>query len=350
MKMTFLTPRDEAWDAFLAEVPHDFYHKSSYARLSSEFDGGEAEAVLLTDGLRYFFLPYVVRTLSSIAWLGAGASGLFDITSPYGYPGPLCSAGDNNFASAAAAEWFNALRTRGAVSGFLRLHPLLPAPLEELAKCGSVVERGRTVSIDLSLSAEEMWGQTRADHRRNISKSKRSGLTAAMEDFGANIETFMRLYYETMDRAKASRYYYFPAEYFHSLKACLQDNLALCLVRDAAGEVLGGGLFTLCQGIIQYHLSGTFEAAIPLRPAKLMLDFVRTWAKEDGNRVLHLGGGLGAKEDFLFEFKCGFSTVRHPFHTWQVVFDPDQYHRLAQQRSSQPNAEVDPEFFPLYRA
>ena len=49
------------------------------------------------------------------------------------------------------------------------------------------------------------------------------------------------------------------------------------------------------------------------RPTKLMLHFVRTWAKDRGLRRLRLGGGVGGKEDSLYRFKAGFSTDRHAF-------------------------------------
>jgi len=350
MKMTLLTPQDEAWDAFLADVPHDFYHTASYGRLSSQFDGGSAEAVLLTDGPRYFFLPYLVRSLTTISWLGGGGRGLFDISSPYGYPGPLFSADVELFASDAVALWRETIRERGAVSGFTRLHTLLPAPLTEMSAHGAVVDRGRTVSVDLTLSNEELWRQTRENHRRDIVKMRKLGLTVGIEDSPDAYAAFIQMYRETMDRVGASTYYYFSDEYFSALRQSLGPILSLCIVRSAAGEPLGGGLFTECHGIVQYHLGGTYNAALEVRPSKLMFDFVRTWAKERGNHVLHLGGGFGAKEDSLFEFKAGFSPRRHRFCTWHVIFDASAYRSLAEQRRAEAEPINDSEFFPLYRA
>ena len=130
----------------------------------------------------------------------------------------------------------------------------------------------------------------------------------------------------------ASPYYYFPADYFRRLKEDLGDQLSLCIVRGAAGEILGGALLTECCGIVQYHLSGTLNSAIQLRPSKLMLDFARAWAKVRGNHAFHLGGGFGAKEDSVFEFKAGFSSCRHSFYTWQFIFSNDQYSRLEERR------------------
>jgi hypothetical protein len=349
MNLQFLTADDAEWSEFLGNVPHDFYHRSAYARLMGTFDGGQAEAVLVRDESRFFFLPYIVRPLSHIPWLGAEGATLFDIASPYGYPGPLFR-GDEEFHRVAIGEWQRVMYERGAVSAFIRLHPMVNSAADVPSSCGELVQRGRTVSIDLTLTLEEIWGQTRADHRRNISKSRRSGITVAAEDFDANLDVFLKMYYETMYRTNASPYYYFPCEYFRSLKNLLGDGLTLCLVRSSTGEALSGGLFTECCGIVQYHLSGTFTSAIPQRPSKLMLDYMRTWAKERGNRVFHLGGGFGAKEDSVFDFKAGFSSIRHSFYTWQFIFAPNMYSRLEQNRRGLSNTVVDGDFFPVYRA
>jgi hypothetical protein len=350
MKMTFLTPRDDAWEKFLAEVPHDFYHLSSYARFSSKYDGGEAEAVLVTDGPRYFFLPYVVRPLSSIPWLSGSERHRFDVTSSYGYPGPLCSPGEESFLSAAVAQWCDLLRERGAVSGFIRMHPLFPSPIEELATQGGIVQRGRTVSIDLTLSIEELWRQTRENHRRNIVTMRKRGLTVGIEDSREAHAAFASMYRETMDRVGASRYYYFSDDYFSALRQTLGPMLSLCIVRDAAGDPLSGGLFSQCCGIVQYHLGGTFNAALEARPSKHMFDFVRTWEKQRGSHVLHLGGGFGAKEDSLFDFKAGFSPRRHQFNTWHLIFDPATYQSLEGWRRAQSEVALDDSYFPVYRA
>lgn len=348
MHLTFLTPDRAEWDHFLDGVAHDFYHRAAYARLMAPYDGGQPEAVLVRDGDSYFFLPYIVRPLSYIPWLGTEGNTLFDIVSPYGYPGPLFS-GDDTFHRKAIDEWQRLMRQRGCVSGFVRLHPLLNTAADVPSACGQLVERGRTVSIDLRLSLEEMWSQTRADHRRNISKSRRIGMVAAIEDFASNLDAFLEMYKETMDRTCASPYYYFPAEYFRALKDALGDRMSLCLVRDSNGEILSGALLTECSGIVQYHLSGTFNSAIQLRPSKLMLDYARTWGKARGNHVFHLGGGFGAKEDSVFEFKAGFSSSRHSFYTWQFIFSTDQYTALEERRRGLDTDAPNTEFFPVYR-
>jgi hypothetical protein len=68
------------------------------------------------------------------------------------------------------------LRARGIVTVFVRLHPLLDTPLDILARFGTVIRHGETVSMDLTVSVEEMWRQTRSDHRNHINRARRGGL------------------------------------------------------------------------------------------------------------------------------------------------------------------------------
>jgi len=349
MNVNFLTADDAAWGDFLCGVQHDFYHLPSYARLMAPFDGGHAEAVLIRDGAQHFFLPYIVRPLSEITWLGGEGAKLFDIVSPYGYPGPLM-AGDSAYLSSAISLWHRAMRSRGVVSGFVRLHPLLNPDTTVLAPHGELVSRGRTVSVDLKLPIEEIWRQTSSTHRNEISKARRHGLIAFVDEEAQYMSDFIAMYYETMDRAGASQYYYFPKEYFYQLRDCLGPRLSLCVVKSSDGALLCGGLFTECDGIVQYHLSATLNSALPMHPTKLMLDWVRTWAKNRGNWIMHLGGGMGAREDSLFNFKARFASSRHPYFTWQLLFEPATYRGLEDRRRAMSDESVDTQFFPIYRA
>jgi hypothetical protein len=81
---------------------------------------------------------------------------------------------------------------------------------------------------------------------------------------------------------------------------------------------------------------------------------VRRWGRERGDRVLHLGGGRGGREDSLFAFKSRFSKRRHPFYTGRWILDPQAYRELVAgrqrllERSGRRVAGTG--WFPLYRA
>ena len=129
-------------------------------------------------------------------------------------------------------------------------------------------------------------------------------------------------------------------------------------VRRRKVQVPGGKEQLVVSGL-EYH-PGSEEPLILVEPgpcgmcesdfAELVLDFARNWAKDRGNDVLHLGGGVGSRNDSLFEFKAGFSKTRHDFVTWHLVFMPDVYDDLEKKRDSILGPAEDVGYFPAYRA
>ena len=82
----------------------------------------------------------------------------------------------------------------------------------------------------------------------------------------------------------------FDKEYVTRLASGFGPAVELFVV-TLGGVVIAGGLFTICDGIVQYHLGATGDAFLKVRPMSLLFDTVRLWANEQGARVVHLGGG-----------------------------------------------------------
>ena len=154
-----------------------------------------------------------------------------------------------------------------------------------------------------------------------------------------------------MKRLSASGFYLFPDDYFENLCSILEDRIHLCTVLSPEGEASAGGLFTAVNGIVQYHLSGTSDKHLKHSPSKLASDAIRRWAKENGNRICHFGGGLGGRTDSLFQFKAGFSKSRADFYTYRMILNESKYAVLTRLwREQQRYAEDhDTDFFPEYR-
>ena len=325
------------WAEVLERTPHDFYHLPGYVALCAAHEGGRACALYVAEGKRALLLPLIVRDIDAEA---------IDATSPYGYPGPLMPADDESFARLALAAARQVLQEAGVVTAFIRLHPLLNPPLP--SGFGLIVQHGDTVSIDLTMSAGDLWGQFRKNHRRDISRATRLGFAARMDETWEHFETFKRLYRSTMERRGATAFYSFDDAYFTSLRETLGDRLHLCVV-ERDGLVAAAGMFVETGGIVEYHLAGSDDGLLQLQPLKLMLHYVTGWAKDRGDRVIHLGGGLGATSDSLLHFKRGFSPRCHAFSTLRMVLDWGAYRRLVQEHDPGLDPMDRQGFFPLYR-
>jgi len=353
MQARLLEPGDPLWPAALSTMPHDVYHLPSYVEFAARRqDAGTALGFLAEAGEQRLFAPLIVRPIPAAA--GTPDGGLRDAVSPRGFPGPLFSSGshpvDDEFADAAVEAFAATLRGSGIVSAYLRLHPILQPPLAALRRAGAVVDSGDTVIIDLSLSSEELWRQTRDNHRRDINKARRAGYRVRIDSSWERLLDFFDIYSQSMERLDAAPFWRLSLDYFADLRAALEGHIYLC-VAELGDELASAALLTEVDGIAEYHLAGTADGHVGSSPSKSVIDFARTWAKERGDRVLHLAGSP-RKGDPLISFKLGFSPLLDSVYSWRVIADREAYDRLTEGSSgagpaARPSAADD--FFPAYR-
>lgn len=347
------TGEAEHWREVLQRcAAYDVYHLPEYHRLAEE--PGDVQALLFVyeDDSVVVAMPLLLQRLDGVE--GVAGTGYLDATSVYGYPGPVtnASAVSDDVAEIFSISLGGYLESRGVVSAFSRLHPLIEQS-SLLSGVGDVVDVGPTVSIDLRLPADEQTLQYRAGHQYDIDKAKESGLVCVHDADWGHLDAFIEIYYETMRRVNADDYYFFHRAYFVRFRELLGRHLQL-FVALKDGIVISGSLFTVCNSIIQYHLSGTDSDYLDLAPSKLILDEVRMWGNEVGAKTFHLGGGVGGKKDGVFRFKAGFSDRVHQFKIWRAIVNHEIYHTLTAQQQAwneQHGVEfADRDYFPAYRA
>lgn len=339
MNTNLLETSSAEWLAVLQRCRHDSHHMPGWLRASQHEGGGKPFAVHVTDGSHELFLPLLNRDINGKDW---------DASSPYGFAGPLVSDdAPASFADEALAAAMEVLRGQGCVSCFIRLNPIVNAQWS--SSIGTLIEHGQTISIDLSKSEAEHWRDTSHGHRLEISKAMRAGVTVRLDETLETLPHFIRLYNASMDRLRASDYYFFDDAYHYSLAQELGDRLRL-FVAEEEGVIIGGATVMVSGdgGILQGHLMGIDARYRHRQPSKIMLHAIRQWGREQGHRYYHLGGGLGGSaEDSLFRFKRGFSPDTHVFCTQRVVVDPDRYQALC---GDTPSVLEDLSgFFPAYR-
>lgn len=343
MTTTFLFPSDDRWTAVLQDTPHDVYHRPAYLRAAASCEDGRPVAFYAKDDSGILLLPLLLRAIPD--------TDAHDAASPYGYPAPLWTTPDPT------PHWtafLRAARDRGLVSVFIRLHPLLPAPTVSASNPSTAiahVEHGPTVWIDCTQSPDSAWDDTRSGHRSDIRRLQQQDFDVEVvqqptDGLDEALDTFVDLYLETMDRVGADSFYYFSEDYFTAWTDALRPYCCIAIVRAPDGAPAAAGLFTITNGWIQYHLSGTNSTHRKKAPSKLMLHHVRSRALDSGLTRLHLGGGLGGTEDSLFFFKAGFSSSRATFSSLRMVCRPDAYRSLC---PSDEGFSPSNGFFPLYR-
>ena len=337
--IVFTLDNVEEWNNSLKEIGQfDFYHTNSYHRLAFEAGEGDPELIKFSRGPVTILLPLLKRPIEN--------SNHIDYTSVYGYPSLLCNVDqiDYEIASKFKKELCEFFISNEVVSVFSRLHPMFKSDL--LFDLGNVFDSGKTVTIDLAIPIEEQWRVYRKSLRSEINQlRKKHGVIVRDAVYQSDMDGFVEMYYENMNRVNASGYYLFGKEYFKKLFSQKEYKIKLKLA-EKDGRIIAGAIFTYVGDIIQYHLAATSVDFLSITPMKLIIDEVRLEGSNFGFKKLHLGGGLGGnEEDSLFRFKSGFSKDFLDFKVWKYIANTQKYDELVEARC----IDEDNSFFPLYR-
>lgn len=337
LECRFLTI-DGNWDQEIKAYMFDIYHLNDWLTASKAIDKGKAIALVTSLNGKKLLFPLIIRKIDDEYW---------DATSTYGFGGPI---GDNDFTIEELDNLLeftlNFLKEKKCVSWFLRLHPILNSNWD--SSIGKIVEHGPTLSSDLQKTEEEHWLETQNRHRRGIKKAIKSGVEIEISDFNqSNYLDFSKIYSETMKHLGAAEFYFFDESYFLELAKNLSDRLIL-ITAYFEGLAIASSIYSHCKesGIMQYHLGGTLNDYRHLQPAKLITHNARQWGRDNNYKLLHLGGGVGARLDSLYDYKKGFSSNEHLFKTHRFIINQKKYDALL---GDDMNASDISGFFPLYR-
>ncbi len=337
------------WAEVLEQIKrHDFCHLPAYNRLAEISGHGRAIMFVYREGDHVLAFPLLLRSVDST--VSPDLEGKWeDMTSVYGYAGPLASSSDvpGDVCSHFMAWVTEHLREHRIVSALSRMHPLLTEQASILRGFGVVSPIGWTLSVDLTLPEEEQTVAYRRNHRQDIKHLRAMGVTC--DEVGPErLGEFVEIYYENMNRVRASADYYFSADYFEHLYDDLPGVTHLFMCQHE-GRAVAAGIFTICKGICQWYLSGSRSDFDGPPPTKLMFDDARRWARACGAHTLHLGGGVGGSRDSLYHFKRGFTQREHVYSIWKYVANQPVYDDLSKAMCQAHGIAPEDGYFPLYR-
>ena len=341
--------RAESWDRIVKSfADYDVYYLCGYLKAFRVHGDGEP--------LLFYFENGATRAMNAVMRRDIGRApklaGLipentyFDLSTPYGYGGFLVEGED---VADLDREYSQYCRDRGIISEFVRFHPVLGNAGPVAPMYGTAV-RGRTITMELS-SPEQIWNDLAAKNRNIIRKAQKSGVEVCWGRDRSLFSEFMRLYGRTMDRDHADPYYYFEKEFYDSIFEDLRHH-SLVFYSLYTGKIIAMAVILFANGRMHYHLSASDREYGHLAPTNLLLYEAACWGCENGLRTLHLGGGLGGREDSLFRFKAAFREKSDTFFsTGTKVFDEKICRELIGIRNleSAGEPEADTSFFPAYR-
>ncbi|WP_456441530.1 GNAT family N-acetyltransferase [Psychroserpens sp.] len=325
------------WDTFLDKVDsYDFYHTYDYHELSINED---EECILISyaENDTLIGLPFIVRQIPDCEYR--------DLTSVYGYAGPVSKNVDENFDNLKFSEALNScLQDQHIISVFSRLNPFINFQHNLLKGIGQIKHVGNVVNIDLMKPLDIQRQKYQRRIKSQINKARRlcSLRRATTKE---DVLEFIKIYYENMDRVEARRSYYFDTDYFFKFleSKSLQMDLLLVTLNES-NEIIAGVMFIKTNNIVQYHLSGSKEEYLDITPVKLLIDEMRIRATQEGYKYFNLGGGYGSQNDSLLRFKMSFSKELVDFHVWKHIVNQKVYDDLTNSKESK-----EQDYFPKYR-
>lgn len=327
-----------SWKAQITRFKsYDFYHTYDYHIISKK-ENEQPILLVYEEDNHCIALPLLKRPIDSTNY--------FDLTSVYGYPGPLTMGLGESFES---ETFHNSLRNTfkelNIVSVFSRLHPYITYQEKVLLRLGETPTIGKVVNIDLTQDLDFQRSQYGKSTKNRTNKCRRL-CSVKKAETALDIDTFIDIYYENMDRLSATKDYYFSREYFYNFLKCDDFETDILLVmHNEDKRAIAASMFVKTKNIVQFHLSGSRTDYLDIAPANLFLDEMRIRATEQGFEIFNLGGGLGGKQDSLFNFKASFSKDYRDFKVWKYIANESVYHKLCAEK----NIVSDENFFPLYR-
>lgn len=261
-----------------------------------------------------------------------------DAVSVYGYSGVLTSSSitPEDFASG-IKKIKTALAERDCVSFFNRESNFTRYRLPEST------ETGKVLAVDLMQDPEVYEKSLAEGHRQEIKALRKLNYTVVKSTDIKAIQDFHEVYEQTMLRRGSKINYFFSVNYFESVLKIHSSTPDLRAVYHE-GKMVAGAIFIIQGDHMYYMFSGSILGVSHYPAMKLILDQVIRENLNNGKKLLHLGGGLGGKQDSLYQFKYGFGKVILPFYTTQWILMPEVYNRLS------AHVPTENGFFPRYRS
>ena len=336
----------QTWLEFLGRFPvemQDVYYLPDYVYLH-ENETEQAVCFTYTEGSHAFLHCFLLSDIP-------GSNGYRDISTAYGYGGPIANTQDVEFVLRAYRTFQEQAVEHRAIAERIRFHPLLNNhQLMAAATDVRIIDVCPTVQVDIMQDEADRWSRVYSHaNRKSINKARRE-VTITFGREQRLWDAYRELYTETMDANAAQAFYYFPDVYYERMRRNLAEHYILAAAH-IEGRIVSVLLLLLSPVFAHCHRIGTRREALSQGTNNLLHHEVIQWCKAQGITTLLIGGGRGnSADDSLFRFKQQFSDVTGRFHVGECILDQRVFARLCEESAATPRNGPRPETLFRYRA
>lgn len=332
---SILTTNDDVkWNALLATLPidqQDIYFSPEYYKLYEEIDDGKAKCFVFQKDNDLIMYPFLINSINCLGY--DLDKDYHDIQGAYGYNGIVTSTASENILSEFHKAFSSYCNDNNIIAEFTRFHPILKN--ERYANnCTTVIKDRETVFIDLANAYSDIWEEEYSSKNRNmIRKSVKLGYKIEILESPEekDLNTFIDIYYYSMNMTNAEKYYFFDKEYFRNIFKYLKGKAYLFNVLDNESHVVCSSIFLRYGDYFHYHFSGRNQKA-DNSTNNFLLDRAVNFAQNTGAKYFHLGGGRSTKtDDSLLKFKKSFSKETLAFYIGKKIHNQPIYDQVVAQ-------------------
>lgn len=276
----------------------------------------------------------------------------YDITTPYGYGGPLIlECEEHNMEKLVQkfkSKFYEYCKENNIIAEFIRFHPIIENHryMEAYIDISNIRS---TICMDIS-NEDDMWNDISPTSRNKIRKAIKNNVKIDIDYSCTYLEEFLTLYEMTMKKNSAKNYYFFSREFFENNILLLKENIMI--FRAILEEKCICSILVLKYGdYIHYYFSGSLEEYKNIGANNLLLYEIALWGSKNGFKKFHLGGGYSGDDDSLFKFKKSFSKNGElKFFVGKKIYNKDVYNLLVNVHQKSTNKKIDYLYFPAYRS
>lgn len=278
---------------------------------------------------------------------------IFDVSNPYGYGGPICNSNNakiqKDLLNKFWKNWNIYCKKSGYISEFVSFHPLY---LDQTnIPTYNVKNQKKIIYIDLNKNQNDIIKDINRGCKSNISHAQKNKvIIKKVPSSKSNILKFNKIYKETMNRKNASNRWMFPNDFFYfTIKYLGKENTKLFFAYKE-DKVIAVNLLIHDKNTVYYHFGGSKAKYNNLRPNNLLMYEEIMWAKNNGFKYFHLGGGVSNQnDDSILRYKQGFSKSFKMLKTYRKIHNRNYYASLKDIYFKKNKKIENNDYFPIYR-
>lgn len=335
----------EKWNEYFNRIEDkDIYYTREIISAFEKFENTLALLFIYEEGENLVYYPFFKRTIDDSTY--------FDITTQFTFGGPLFKITENSddFIKHFRLAFSDYCKENFVVSELIRFHPFINSDVL-LNNYVEIKTVNNGIYMDLEKTAEQIKGDYHPKIRYQINKAIRNGYTVEFSNSLKDLDHFFSIYEHTMIRNDANfSFYFLNKEFLKFLLEELKDNFEFIFIKKEAVYV-STELVLFSDNFANGVLGGTLKEFLNEHPHRLLRHALMVHYLEKSQTKLVLGTGV-TTGDGVFEYKKKFNpNGEYKLRMGMKIHNEALYNELVLKRKeSNPDKELNGNFFPLYRS